>query len=302
MDMVVKTNRRPERGETLMGSDFFMSPGGKGANQAYAAGKLGASVAMIGRVGDDLFGDQLLSSLLEAGVNTTHIEQLSDESTGVALINIDAQGDNSIIVAPGANHQVTPDYIRKHEEVLSQAKLVLVQLEIPLESVVEAVTMAKKYNVPVMLDPAPAGPLPEELLGMVQYIVPNENEISQMTGAQVSDVRTAKMASVELLRKGVETVFSKLGEQGIVVMNANRTFIIPGYQVTAIDTTAAGDAFAGALATALVKGKDLCAATQFANAVGALTVTRLGAQSAMPDLAETEQFIKEFTQEQVSKP
>lgn len=297
MDMVVQVDRRPERGETLLGTHFFMSPGGKGANQAYAAGKLGASVALIGLVGDDMFADQLLANLQQAGVDTSLIGRVSDEATGVAFITVDKDGDNSIVVAPGANSRVTPEFIRKHEEAISKAKMVMVQLEVPLESIVEAVTLADKHGVPVILDPAPAGPLPDELLAKVKYIVPNESEISQLTGTLVSDIRTAKTASVELLRKGVDTVFSKLGGQGVVVTNANRAFNIPGYQVKAVDTTAAGDAFAGALATALVGGKDLWAAAQFANAVGALAVTRSGAQSAMPDLAETEQFIKESTQE-----
>lgn len=300
MDMVVKVERRPEQGETVLGGDFFMSPGGKGANQAYAAGKLGASVAMIGKVGNDIFAEKLLSNLNEAGVNTQYIDNIAEQASGIALISVDPEGDNSIIVAPGANRVLDAEFVRKQEDAIRNAKLLMVQLEIPLESVMEAVTIAKRHNVPVLLDPAPAQPLPDELLAMVDYIVPNESEIAQLTGIKVTDSRSAKIAAVELLRKGVTTVFAKLGEQGVVVVNSNRTFILKGYKVDAVDTTAAGDAFAGALGTALVAGKDLWAATQFANAVGALTVTRPGAQSSMPDLQETESFMKQATQDELT--
>ncbi|MGP7819357.1 ribokinase [Niallia sp. 01092] len=292
MDMVVKVKRKPEWGETILGSDFFMSPGGKGGNQAYAAGKLGASVAMIGRVGNDVFGNQLLQNLNEVGVDTSSIGRVENESTGVAFINLNEDADNSIIVAPGANNLVTPEYIREHKQVICQAKLVIVQLEIPLESVIEVAKIAKAKNIPLMLDPAPARVLPDELYKMVNYITPNESEISVITNIDVSDIRSARIASVELLRKGVNTVFSKLGGQGVVVTNGNRTFTMDGYDIQVVDTTAAGDAFAGALATALVSGKDIWSATQFANAVGAITVTRSGAQSSMPDMEETHQFMK----------
>ena len=291
MDMVVTVSRQPNWGETILGSDSFMSPGGKGGNQAYAVGKLGGSVAMIGRVGNDIFADQLLQNMEHVGVDIACIERVENGSTGMALININADGDNSIVVAPGANNLVTPEYIRKHEGVISQAKLVMSQLEIPLESVMEVAKIAKKYNIPFMLDPAPSRELPDELYELVQYIVPNESEIAELTGIGVSDKRSARVASVELLSKGVNTVFSKLGAQGVVVTNKNRTFLIEGYGVEVVDTTAAGDAFAGALATALVSGKDLWSATGFANAVGALTVTRSGAQVSMPDMDEAERFI-----------
>ncbi|WP_334074334.1 MULTISPECIES: ribokinase [Paenibacillus] len=293
MDMVVQVARRPERGETLLGSGFFTSPGGKGANQAYAAGRLGASVAMIGRVGDDVFADQLIRNLQQAGVDTTCIERVEDESTGVALINVDREGDNSIVVAPGANYRVTPEYVRRHAATIAAAKLVMVQLEIPQESIAEAIAIAGENSVPVMLDPAPAGQLPDELLAKVRYIVPNESEIAVLTGVEVSDEPSARQASAVLRDKGIGTVFSKLGGKGVVVTAADQSFTLPGYRVEAVDTTAAGDAFAGALATALVAGKDLREATAFANAVGALTVTRAGAQSSMPDLSETEAFMKE---------
>ncbi|MFT4417276.1 ribokinase [Fredinandcohnia humi] len=292
VDLVVSVSRRPEWGETVLGKGFFTGNGGKGGNQAYAAGKLGASVAMLGKVGDDSFGNQLLSSFEEVGVDTTSIERVPGESTGVALINVNDEGENSIIVSPGANHHVTPEYVRKHEQVLQQAKLVMVQLEIPLETVLEVAEIANKYGVPLMLDPAPARKLPDELYKKVTYIVPNESELSIITDSEVTDMKSATKASRGLLEKGVDTVFSKLGSKGVVVIKSDKTFSVEPYKVSPVDTTAAGDAFAGALATALVEGKDLQSATKFANAVGALTVTKAGAQVSMPPLNEVEAFLK----------
>lgn len=301
MDMVVSIDRRPERGETLLGHDFFMSPGGKGANQAYAAGRLGASVAMAGMLGDDLFADKLLNNLRDAGVETRYITKLDDTSSGIALITIDSDGDNSIIVAPGANEKMSPSRVKELEEAIAQAKLVMVQLEIPMDTVRETVKLAHKHGVPVLLDPAPAQPLPEDLLAMVDYIVPNESENSRLTGLRVKDEASARKAGEKLVELGVKTAFSKLGAQGVVITNAQGSAMVPGYTVQTVDTTAAGDAFAGALAAAIVSGKTLEEAALFANAVGALTVTRQGAQASMPDLKETELFIKGYARDKVSK-
>ncbi|MBW5449096.1 ribokinase [Cohnella sp. CFH 77786] len=292
MDMVVSLDRRPERGETVLGSDFFMNAGGKGANQAVAARKLGATVAMIGKVGSDVFADQLLAGLESTGVDCSQIEKVPGAATGVAFVTLDPEGDNSIVVAPGANRLLKPEDIRAREEIIRQAKVLMVQLEVPLETVKEAIVIAKRHGVLVLLDPAPAQPLPAELLGMVDYIVPNEKEIVQLTGVRVTDQVTAKIAAVELLRKGVSTVFAKLGEKGVVVVGANRTFFVEPYEVEAVDSTAAGDAFAGAVGTAIAGGKDVWSAAKFASAIGAITVTRKGAQASMPDLAEAELFMK----------
>ncbi|WP_239616398.1 ribokinase [Cohnella mopanensis] len=298
MDMVVSLNHRPDRGETVLGKDFFMNAGGKGANQAVAARKLGAEVAMIGKVGNDLFADQLLANLEQVGVDCSAIEKTAEEATGVAFITLDPQGDNSIVVAAGANLRLTPEDVRKQEGLIKQAKLLMVQLEIPLETVKEAITIAKRHQVPVLLDPAPAQELPKELLAMVDYILPNEMEIAQLTGVEVSDQLSAKLAAVELINKGVSTVFAKLGEKGVVVVGANRTFFVEPYKVDAVDSTAAGDAFAGAVGAALVNGKDIWAAAKFASAIGAITATRKGAQASMPMLEEAEKFIKEAAHNQ----
>ena len=298
MDMVVSLDHRPERGETVLGTDFFMNVGGKGANQAVAARKLGATVAMVGKLGADIFADQLLASLEQVGVDCEAIEKVSGEATGVAFVTLDREGDNSIVVASGANLRLTPEDVRKREDLIKQAKLLMVQLEIPLETVREAIAIARRHQVPVLLDPAPAQPLPEELLGMVDYILPNEKEIAQLTGIQVTDQLTAKLAAVELIRKGVSTVFAKMGEKGVVVVNANRTFFVEPYKVDAVDSTAAGDSFAGAVGAALVGGKDVWAAAKFASAIGAITATRKGAQASMPMLDEAEQFIKQHAHNQ----
>lgn len=293
MDMVVSLNHRPDRGETVLGSDFFMNVGGKGANQAAAASKLGADVAMIGKLGDDLFADQLLANLEQTGVDCSAIEKVPGEATGVAFVTLDPDGDNSIVVAPGANRRLTPEDVRKREDLIKQAKLLMVQLEVPLDAVKEAITIASRHRVPVLLDPAPAQPLSEDLLGMVDYILPNEKEIAQLTGIQVEDQLTAKLAAVELIRQGVSTVFAKMGEKGVVVVGANRTFFVEPYQVQAVDSTGAGDAFAGAVGAAIVSGKDVWAAAKFASAIGAITATRKGAQASMPMLEEAELFIKQ---------
>lgn len=293
MDMVVSVDRKPARGETMLGKNFFMNAGGKGANQAYAARKQGSTVAMIGKVGRDVFGEQLVRNLEEIGVDVDAIESVAEESTGIAFVTIDASGDNNIIVSPGANQLLTPQDVLKRERLIAEAKLLMVQLEIPLQTVLQAITVAKRHGVPVLLDPAPAQPLPEELLRQVDYIVPNQNEIMQLTGIRVSDRVTAKIAAVELIRRGVTTVFAKLGEKGVVVVNANRTFFAEAYKVQSVDSTAAGDAFAGSIGASIVGGKDVWTAAQFASAVGALTVTSKGAQASIPDLEQTESFMKE---------
>lgn len=299
VDMVVNVKKRPEWGETILGRDFFTGNGGKGGNQAYAASKLGASVAMLGCVGDDIFGEQLLKGLNEVGVDTSNIEKINGVSSGVAVISVNSEGENSIIVSPGANDHVTPQYVKKHEQVFREAKLVMMQLEIPLETVIEVAKIAHENNVPVMLDPAPAQKLPDDLYKKVTYLVPNESELGVITEAKILDRETAKIASDKLLKIGVDTVFAKLGGKGVLVSKEKESFFVDPHVVTAVDTTAAGDAFAGALATALVSGKNLQEATEFANTVGALTVTKKGAQLSMPTLEETVGF---GTKGQVRRP
>src|SRR5690625_241697 len=208
MDMVVNVNKKPADGETVLADGFFMTPGGKGANQAFAGGTLGASISMIGAVGNDVFGTQLLENLQRAGVNTEYIRKVNEVSSGIAVITVDPQGENSIMVSPAANNFVTPEYIEEHEEIIKQAKAVLIQLEIPIDSVKKSIAIAKKHGVLTFLDPAPAQKLSDEILSNLDYILPNETEIEQLTNIKVFDKESAIKASNVLLNKGVKTVIA----------------------------------------------------------------------------------------------
>lgn len=292
MDMVIKTQRIPEGGETVIGEGFFINPGGKGANQAYSAAKLGGNVTMIGCIGNDLFGEQLLQNLNEVGVHTKYIKKVPNKSSGVAMITVDSNGENSIIVSPAANNDVTPEFIEAHEEVIQNSRAILLQLEIPIETVVKSIKIAKKYNVPVLLDPAPAQYLPEEVLADIDYIFPNETEIEQLTNVKVFDIDSAMKASKILINKGVNTVISKLGKDGVVICQKDKTKYIEGIKVNTVDTTGAGDAFAGAFVKKLVEGKDLISCVEYANIVGALCVTKKGTQVAVPSEENVMSFIQ----------
>lgn len=292
MDLVMNVKERPAGGETMLGKDFFTNPGGKGANQAYCAANVGGEITMLGCVGDDLFGEELVQNLKDAGVNTTYIQKMANETSGIAMITVDEHGENSIIVAQAANNHVTPVYLDDHLHVIGQAKAVLIQLEIPIESVEKSIEIAHRNEVPVFLDPAPAQVLPDHLLAQVDYILPNEKELEQLTDVKVINRKSAMEASQILLDKGVETVIAKLGGDGLIICQKDQAEWIPGIKVDVADTTGAGDAFAGAFITSLVAGKDLKSSAEYANVVGALTVTKKGAQSAMPNKEEVESFIK----------
>lgn len=292
IDLVARVPRFPAAGETLTGSDFKTVPGGKGANQAVAAARLGANAAMVGRVGDDVFGGSLIEGMRKDGVDADHVLATPGAPTGTALITVDDRAENSIVIIPGANGNLSPADVDTWAGVIRGAKVLMLQLEVPLETVLRAAETAKKAGVTVMLDPAPARELPVELLRQVDIITPNETEASILTGRTVSDARTAKLAAVDLLRTGVGTVLVKLGARGALVAAGNTFEHVDGFSVQAVDTTAAGDAFGGALATALVEGKSLQEAVVFANAVGALATTRFGAQTSMPSRQEVEEFLR----------
>lgn len=293
VDLVVRTARRPAPGETVPGDEFRIIPGGKGANQAVAAARLGGKVAMLGRVGDDTFGQSLVSSLRAARVHTSRVLSTPGVPTGTALIIVEHSGQNSIVVVAGANGLLSPADVEAAAELIASAKVLMLQLEIPLDTVRKAVELAHNRGVTVLLDPAPAQPLPPELLRQVDIITPNENEAAVLTGRPVNDLKSAKLAASDLLRQGANRVLIKLGPRGALLAEGNRFEHSQGFPVEAVDTTAAGDAFAGGLAVALVEGKDLSNAVTFANAVGALSVTRFGAQTSMPSRPEVEQFLRE---------
>lgn len=288
MDLVVKAPRLPEVGETVTGGTFAMFPGGKGANQAVAAARLGAHVAMVGRVGADAFGEQLASGLRREGIDVAHVRVDAGAATGVAFITVDGAGRNTIVVASGANMRLAPQDVEAATEVIGHARVLLVQLEVPVETVLRAVRIARAHGALVCLDPAPAAPLPNELLALVDVINPNETEARTLTGQPVASLPEVRRAAEALLARGVGAVVVKLGERGSYYLSAVGGAHVPARPVEAVDTTAAGDAFAAALGVALGEGRLLPDAVQFATQAAALKVMRMGAQS-LPTRAEVEE-------------
>ncbi len=290
-DMVVKGERIPVPGETVIGGEFVMVAGGKGANQAVAAARLGGRVTLIARVGTDVFGQQAVAGYENEGIDVSWIVRDPERATGVALILVDAKGENSISVASGANLALSPKDVAKAEGVIQAAKIVVMQLETPLDTIRFTAELAAKHGVPVLLDPAPApdGPLPDDVLQNLTYLKPNETEASRLTGITVSDDVSASRAAAELLRTApsLHGVIITLGKAGCYYATRDGAqAVIPSQIVKAVDTTAAGDAFSGALAVALSRGDLLGDAILFATRAASLSVQRLGAQSSLPRLDE----------------
>ena len=291
-DMVVKATRIPQPGETVLGGEFVMVPGGKGANQAVAAARLGAEVTLVARLGDDLFAEASLRSLREAGIHTEAVVRDPEAASGVALILVDESGENAIAVAPGANARLTPADVDRAEAAIRAADVVVLQLEVPMPAVLHAIRLAKRHGRRVILNPAPAAPVPDEALAMVDFLTPNETEAELLLGGGAAASAWGGIAAVAdaLRAKGAGTVIVTLGREGAFVVGPGGSVHVPGRHVKAVDTTAAGDAFTGALACALGEGRDLAAALEFATAAAALSVTRMGAQSSLPDRAAVESF------------
>ena len=293
LDLVAAARTIPLAGETVMGNAFHTFPGGKGANQAVAAAKLGAPVTMIGRLGNDAFGTQLRTSLHEAGVDTSAVEVV-ETSSGTALITTAEDGQNAIVVVAGANALLSPRELEKHVDVIRDAGIILTQLEVPLETVEYLGTLARRENIPLMLDPAPARALPAALLACVDWLTPNETETRTLLGGAANDLAAGDLedAAQRLLKRGARNVLLKLGERGCYVALASGERVhVPAHRVKAVDTTAAGDAFNGAFATALLEGKDAISGVQWASTVAAISVTRAGAQPSMPTRGEVEAFL-----------
>jgi ribokinase len=291
MDLVVRARRIPTPGETVLGSDFGTFPGGKGANQAVAAARQGADVAFLGRVGSDSFGEQLISKLQAEGIDTQHIGVDPTAASGVALITLDAVGQNSIVVASGANHELTPRHIQEASASFIDADILLLQLETPLATVTAAARLAKSQGVKVVFNPAPAQPLPDGLLSNLDVLIPNESETALLTGLPVDSLEQVETAARRLLARGVRSVVVTLGKRGaLYVTQGLPAGHIPAYTVDVVDTTAAGDSFVGALSVALAEGHSLEDAVQVGCAAGALATTRLGAQPSIPSRVEIEAF------------
>ncbi len=300
MDLVVKSPRIPAVGETILGGDFIMTPGGKGANQAVAAAKLGADVYFIVKLGEDVFAEQSLKNFKKEGVNTKYIIQTSEAPSGVALITVDDAGNNVIVVAPGANQMLSPDDVQKAESDIASSGALVAQLEIPLETVELAAQLANDSGVPFILDPAPAQKLSLELLKMVDVLTPNETEAQILTGIEVTNEDSSRAAAKKLLEYGVKSVILTMGAKGFLLIGNDGMEFVPAVKVNAVDATAAGDAFTGSLAVGLAQGKTLADAALFANYVAALSVTKMGAQSSMPTREAVEDFMKKGTNQGVS--
>ncbi|MDW5299548.1 MAG: ribokinase [Sedimentibacter sp.] len=277
VDMVFTSNVRPKAGETVLGSKFSIIPGGKGANQAVAAGKLGAEICMIGCVGDDSNGEFSIKNFNLMNVDTNCVEIIQGIPTGVANIVV-AEKDNSIIVIPGANYEITRKTIDKYKDVILSADIVLLQLEIPLDAVEYTAELCRKNNVKVLLNPAPAVELPKSLIENASYITPNEHELNIILGKQNN--------TDEIIKKYPNKLIVTIGSKGVKYYDGNEMKIVPSYDVEVVDTTGAGDTFCGGLAAALVRGDSLEESIKFANKAASISVTKLGAQSGMPTLKE----------------
>ncbi len=286
MDLVIRAPHIPQTGETILGHDLYTLPGGKGANQTIAAARLGAQVCLVGRVGQDEFSSPLLQNLAEAGVDHRHVQADPDAATGVALIVVDEAGQNTIVVASGANMKVRPADVDAAEAVIAWADVLLLQLEIPLETVIRAAEVAHRHEVTVVLNPAPAQPLPVDLLGLVDVLIPNESETELLTGMPVNDKASAEVAAGWLRGSGVGAVILTLGERGALLAGSSQAQLIPAFPVTPVDTTAAGDAFVAGFAVALAEGRTIPESILWGNAAGGLATTKLGAQPSLPDRAE----------------
>ena len=289
-DMVIKAAHLPRPGETILGGTFFMNPGGKGANQAVTIARLGGPVTFICKTGSDIFGHQSQQLFEEEGINISYIFSDSEHPSGVALITVDEKAENCIVVASGANANLMPSDLARAEEAIEQADLVLMQLEIPMETVCYVADLAWEKGKKVILNPAPAHPLSAELLRRLYLITPNETEAEMISGVKITDESSACEAARVLSGMGVQNVVITLGSKGALIYCDGKSEIVPAWKVEAVDTTAAGDVFNGALTVALSEGRDLKEAARFACKASAISVTRVGAQSSAPYRNEVDIF------------
>ncbi|HGY1013841.1 TPA: ribokinase [Aeromonas salmonicida subsp. smithia] len=290
-DHVLRVPHFPRPGETLTGHSYQVVPGGKGANQAVAAARLGAPVSFIARIGDDAIGQQMRQGFEQDGIDVSAVELDETLPSGIAIIYVSDEGENSIGISAEANGALSPAMVKRHEAMIADAHTLLLQLEVPLESVFEAAKLARSHGTRVVLNPAPARPLPAELLALVDLITPNQTEAELLTGVKVSDEASAALAADRFHQMGISDVMITLGSQGVYCSNARQQQLIPGFRVEAVDTTAAGDTFNGALLAAELAGADFNAAVRFAHGAAALSVTKFGAQSSIPSKVEVDAFL-----------
>lgn len=289
-DMVIRTGHLPRPGETVIGGTFFMNPGGKGANQAVAVARLGGTVTFACKTGSDIFGHQAHQLFEEEGINTSFVFSDSKSPSGVALITVDENGENCIVVASGANMNLSPNDMKRAREAIDQADIVLMQLEIPMETVEWVARTANEQGKRVILNPAPAHTLSAELIRNLYMITPNETEVEMISGIAIVDDQTAVRAAQRIIKMGVDNVVITLGSRGALICNDTTTEFVDGYRVKAIDTTAAGDIFNGALVVAMAENRSLIDAVRFACKAAAISVTREGAQSSAPYRTEVDIF------------
>jgi len=294
-DMVINTATFPAPGETVIGDSFLMNAGGKGANQAVAAARLGGSVIFVGRTGNDIFGEQMLANLKKEKINIKHVKTDPDQPSGIALITVNKAGENTIVVAQGANARLSPKDINDTLHELDDTKIILMQLETPLETVEYLASLGKLKEKTVILNPAPARPLPDTLLQNISVITPNKSEAEYLTGLKIANTDTMGRAADVLLNKGVGAVIITLGEEGAFLCAGKEKQKLPAPKVNVVDTTAAGDTFNGALAVILAEGKPLKEAVLFANKAAALSVQKAGAQKSIPYRKELETLKKSHT-------
>lgn len=291
-DMVVKADRIPIGGETVLGGEFVMVPGGKGANQAVCAAKLGADVKLVARVGDDVFGEGSLANFRGVGVDTQFVTKDPSSPSGIALIMVDGRAENAIVVAPGANMALTPEDVDRARDAIAEADAVIVQLEIPAETVAHTIELAHSLGIRLVLNPAPIRPMAKELIGKVDILVPNQHEAAELLGkGGQGHTIDAVSAGSELLACGARSVVITLGGKGAYVAGDGVSEFVSPMRVTPVDTTAAGDAFTASLACAMAEGRDLVESARFAARVAAISVTRMGAQPSLPTRAEVDSYI-----------
>ncbi len=286
MDLVAQCSRFPLPGETIFGNKFQMFPGGKGANQAVSCARLGMKTYFVGKMGEDDFGKKLSKTMINDGVDLSRLMTDKTDNTGIGLITIDSNGQNEIVVISGSNMKLYPEDVTNNKDIFAQTKVVLTQLEIPPDTVNETARLADENGNIFILNPAPAREIPDELYPLINYLTPNETELQILSNMIVSDADSAEKAARLILKKGIQNVIVTLGEKGALLVTKYNSELFPAQKVTAVDTTAAGDAFNGALAYSLAEDKEIRDAIRFANKAASISVTKMGAQSSLPKINE----------------